>query len=99
MDADFFNTEEKNPFSKYPAACGRSNTIEKRYVWTGPKAVSNNKECLPNSLLGFAVVTYRYAVVFRVRFANKLRRVPILVSPQNLTQELAIVVSSRGHVV
>ena len=31
----FLNTEKKTlRFRKYPATCGRSNTIQKRYVWT-----------------------------------------------------------------
>ena len=35
VDADFFKYGEKNlRFRKYPAACGWSNTIQKRYAWT-----------------------------------------------------------------
>ena len=35
MDADFFKYGEKSiHFRKYPATCGRSNSIRKRYVWT-----------------------------------------------------------------
>ena len=30
----FLNTKKKNRFREYPATCGRSNTIQKRYVWT-----------------------------------------------------------------
>ena len=34
VDADFFKSGEKNlRFRKYPATCGWSNTIQKRYVW------------------------------------------------------------------
>ena len=35
VDADFFKYGGKNlRFWKYPATCGWSNTIQKRYVWT-----------------------------------------------------------------
>ena len=35
LDADFFKYGEKNiRFRKCPAMCGRSNTSQKRYVWS-----------------------------------------------------------------
>ena len=34
VDVDFFKSGGCLRFRKYPATCGRSNTIRKRYVWT-----------------------------------------------------------------